>query len=326
MIEAAPGELVHAPIGPVAKSAAVYLRYRLGLPYRKVQLLFEEMFGLRFVPASALGFDRLAARRGTALYEDLRAKIRASACVHADETGWRVDGQNHFLWYAGHAGLAFFHIDRHRSGEVAQAILGARFHGTLVTDDYAAYLAVQADYHQRCLVHPLRTARDIRDELELLRSQGIRHRPVEHFLAGLIVLLQDACEQGGHRHSQAVAKKLECGYLRRLDKLCARHLRFAAAETLRQRLQKERHELFGFLRRPGVPPTNNHAEQSLRASVIMRKITFGNRSAHGARTHSILASLLHTAGRQGRDPRAFMQTLLLADTATAQAALYNNSS
>jgi transposase len=268
----------------------------------------------------------LAARRATALYEDLRAKIRASACVHADETSWRVDGQNHFLWYAGHPDLAFFHIDRHRSGAVAQAILGERFHGTLVADDYAAYNAVAADSRQRCLAHLLRTAKEILAELDLLRPKAIKHRKVETFLAALKDLFKQACEQGHRRLAMAKAKKIERDLLRRLDKLCVKPLSYAPAETLRQRLQKERKELFTFLRQPGVPPTNNQAEQSLRASVIMRKITFGNRSAQGARTHSILASLLHTARRQGRDPRAFFKTLLLSKTATAQAALYENSS
>jgi hypothetical protein len=40
---------------------------------------------------------------------------------------------------------------------------------------------------------------------------------------------------------------------------------------------------------------------------------------------SILPSLVQTARRQGVHPRKFLQTLLTADTATAQAALYNNS-
>lgn len=326
VVQAAASELLRAPIGPVAKAAAVYLRYRLGLPYRKVQLLFDEMFGLHFVPASALGFDRTAARRGAALYEDLRAKIRASTIVHADETSWRVDGQNHFLWYAGHPQLAFFHIDRHRSGDVAQAILGEHFDGTLVTDDYAAYNAVDAHDRQRCLSHLLRAAKEIKTELDLLKPEKIEYPDVEPFLAGITALLKQACEASHRNQSPAIAKKMERSFLRRLDRLCAPALSFPAAETLRQRLQKERGELFGFLRHPGVPPTNNHAEQSLRASVIMRKITFGNRSTEGAQTHSILASLLHTARRQGRDVRDFLQTLLLSDTATAQAALFNNSS
>ena len=61
VIKTAHNELPGASIGPVAKSAATYLRYRVGLSYRKIGLLFEEFFGLTFVPASALGFDQKAA-------------------------------------------------------------------------------------------------------------------------------------------------------------------------------------------------------------------------------------------------------------------------
>ena len=55
VVQAGEGELLNAPIGPVAKSAAIYLRYRIGIPYRKTAELFRELFGLTFVPASACG-------------------------------------------------------------------------------------------------------------------------------------------------------------------------------------------------------------------------------------------------------------------------------
>ncbi|MEW6187053.1 MAG: hypothetical protein AB1585_15065 [Thermodesulfobacteriota bacterium] len=55
-------------------------------------------------------------------------------------------------------------------------------------------------------------------------------------------------------------------------------------------------------------------------------LCFGTRSDSGLKTHSILPSLLQTARRQGLLPLAFLQTLFTAGTATAQAALYCNSS
>jgi transposase len=139
VVQAGEGELLNASIGPVAKSVALYLRYRMGLPYRKTSELFRELFGLQFVPASALGFDRKAATRGIPIYEDLGEKIRVSAVVHADETSWRSDGVGHYVWFAGNQNLAFFHIDRHRSADVAQTLFGKDFAGTLVRDRYAAY-------------------------------------------------------------------------------------------------------------------------------------------------------------------------------------------
>ena len=167
VVQAAANEILHAPVGPVAKSVAVYLRYRMGLPYRKTAELFREVFGLKFVPASALGFDRKAAARGAPIYEDLRQKIRASEVVHADETSWRNDGLAHFVWFAGNENLAFFHIDRLRSAEVAQALFGEDFDGTLVRDRCAAYNGIGKDW-QSCLAHIITKAKEISREQALL--------------------------------------------------------------------------------------------------------------------------------------------------------------
>jgi hypothetical protein len=94
--------------------------------------MFRELFGLKFVPASALGFDRKAAVQGIPIYEDLRDKIRTSEVVHTDETSWRSDDVGYFVWFAGNENLSFFHLDRHRSAEVAKNIFGEDFDGILV--------------------------------------------------------------------------------------------------------------------------------------------------------------------------------------------------
>jgi len=56
-------------------------------------------------------------------------------------------------------------------------------------------------------------------------------------------------------------------------------------QRLKKRLMKHEDELLTFLDHPEIEPTNNRAERALRASVIMRKITFGNRSTTGIRNH-----------------------------------------
>jgi hypothetical protein len=38
------------------------------VPERKISRFFADFFGLKFVPASAYGFERQAARRGAPLY------------------------------------------------------------------------------------------------------------------------------------------------------------------------------------------------------------------------------------------------------------------
>ena len=160
-------EMPGAHIGPLAKATAIYLRHEIGIPYRKVQQIFQRLFGLSFVPASAVGFDRRATAKGIPIYEDIREKLRVSAVVHGDETSWRNDGLGHFAWYAGNDDLAFFHIDRHRSASVARSIFGDQFAGVLVRDRYAAYNGIGRDW-QACLAHIRRNAKDIGREHRLL--------------------------------------------------------------------------------------------------------------------------------------------------------------
>jgi len=44
-----------------------------------------------------------------------------------------------------------------------------------------------------------------------------------------------------------------------------------------------------------IPYHNNHAEQQICPHVLLRKITFGNRSSKGILNHSVLTSIIQTA-------------------------------
>ena len=329
VVQAGQGEILNAPIGPVAKSVAIYLRYRIGIPYRKTTELFRDLFGLNFVPAAAVGFDRKASSCGAPIHEDLREKIRTSDVAHADETSWRNDGVGHQAWFAGNEKLAFFHIDRHRSAEVAKGIFGEHFEGILVRDRYAAYNGIGSQW-QSCLAHIITKAKEIKGEQDLL-GQDEKSAAADRFCDQVVAFFKEACHTGRELKTGTIswesAKAIEKQLVNRLAGICKNPIVFKPAETLRAYLAgPEQKYLFTFLRHPGVPPTNNLAEQSIRHLVIFRKICFGTRSDNGLKTHSILLSLVQTARRQRVHPRQFLQTLLTADTPTAQAALYNNSS
>jgi transposase len=329
VMQAAPDEILHAPIGPVAKATAMYLRYEVCIPYRKVVEILRVLFGLSSVPASLVGFDQKAVRMGERIYQDLREKLRASPIAHADETSWRNDGLGHFVWFGGNENIAFFHIDRLRSAEVAKAIFGEDFSGTLVRDRYAAYNNIGAHW-QACLAHIITTLKEIQREHALL-PEPEKDKHVDCFTCRLKDLFSRACDFGQKLKSCGISQKsatrMERHFLKELTNSCKQPLRFKPAETLRRYLiGPDRKNLFTFLRIPGVPPTNNHAEQSLRKLVIFRKVCFGTRSEKGLKSHSIIPSLVQTAKRQGVHPLTFLKTLLTADAATAQAALYNDSS
>jgi hypothetical protein len=345
----APGQEGGAPIGPTAKALAIYLRHDIGISVRKAQSLLQDLFGLSCVPASLFGFDRLGAAKAAPLYDDLAEKIRSSPLAHADETHWRQDGVNHYVWFAGNEDLALFRIDPHRSGQAAQALLGTNFPGTIVTDGYAAYNAVGAKHRQSCLAHLIRHARDLIEEIARLPGEE-RHPAAREFCEQAQLLFQEACHAGGELRAaggdvgeaegesegaggggsrgELDAAELAKGFETRLDRICASGpLSYDKAETFRNRLLgKERPQWFTFLRQPETPPTNNLAERALRPIVLRRKVSFGTRSLEGSENLGVLTSLLRTARLQLRRPLEFLQTLLAGDTAAASQALYRNSS
>ncbi len=327
-----PGELRNCAIGPVTKAVGVWLHHQMKLPFRQVQELLFTLFGMRFVPASALNFSLTAAGKSQPLYEDLQEKIRASMLLHLDETFWRLDGLAAWLWYAGNDDIDFFHIDRSRATAVIANILGDDYRGDIVSDGYAVYDAIGARWRQTCLAHIIRTAKEIAAELRLIEGPA-NYKPDIAFALSIAEFFKEACGLNRPRRrakrSRKKARALVSKLQKRLRGLCATSLSHPKTLNLRDRLisaKRDAKKLFTFLKRPGMPPTNNHAERALRGPVISRKISFGSRSETGAHAFAVLASMLGTARRQNKPALSFLQALFTADLETAQAALYANSS
>ena len=62
-----------------------------------------------------------------------------------------------------------------------------------------------------------------------------------------------------------------------------------------------RDQWFTFVENKGIDSTNNAAERGLRPSVVMRKITGGNRAPKGARNHEVIMSVMGTWNKQDKD-------------------------
>jgi len=332
VFDCAEGELRNCQIGPTAKATAVLLRQEMRLSYRQVRKIMAELFGLSFVPASAMAFEQATARAAQPIHEQLRNMVRCAQIIHGDETHWRIDGQGAYIWFAGNATVSFFHIDFSRSGEVALEIFGPRFGGSLVADDYAAYNLIEAAHRQSCLSHLIRKAKEVAALITLLPQD--QQSPADlRFCEQIRTLLREGCQVAQQRQigkisfRQARAKIPE--FDARLRRVCKKACHHPEAENLRQRLldpKRDYHRLFTFLEINHLAPTNNYAEQTLRHPVIFRKLIFGNRSTFGAQCLAINLSVLHTAKCRQRDPIHLLKTLLLSGAGPAAEILFANSS
>jgi hypothetical protein len=323
VIQTLENEIPFAPIGPNAKTAALYLRHELKLPYRKVAMAMETLFGLGFVPASTLGFEKRARKNADPVYQDLIEKMRAGDLVHADETHWREDGKSCYAWYGGNADVAVFQIDPRRTTEAAKRLLGDRIDGLLVTDAYAGYNAIEVQGRQSCLAHLIRKADELHKVLESMKNPD---PPSIAFCRKIARLFTFACRKKipPDKESKSDLKKRLLGLL---DSICSSPLKYAKAETLRKRLipgAREYNEVFTFIDFAG-PPTNNHAERALRPLVIFRKTSMGTRSATGSENIGVFASLTQTAKLQDAPVTELFSALLTGTPNQAQTALFSGS-
>lgn len=85
-----------------------------------------------------------------------------------------------------------------------------------------------------------------------------------------------------------------------------------ADDLIAKRLRKQRRHLLRFLQVEGVEATNNRAERALRPAVIVRKAGGCHKTARGARTGAVLASLLQPLKQRGREALDYLVLVLTA--------------
>lgn len=65
---------------------------------------------------------------------------RQAPVKHADETGWRTDGQNGYAWLFCAPDVSIFRIRNTRSAKVPKEVFGKeQLPGILVVDRYSGY-------------------------------------------------------------------------------------------------------------------------------------------------------------------------------------------
>jgi hypothetical protein len=278
------------------------------LPIRVIQDLLAAVWGLELSVGGLIGALRQVAQRAGPLVADILACIRGSPVVHADESGWREDGVNGYIWTISTATERYF-FRRSREKEAIDEALGEAFGGVLVTDFYAAY-----DHYpgvkQRCWQHLLA---DIKD----LCKKHPKDAGVQGWAKGVRAIWErarGACPLPAYRAAQQRADEQE------LLALCTPYLgehETAPQAVLCRRIEKYLPELFVFVGNPLVPATNNAAERSLRPTVVARKISGGTRASGGTQIKMTLATVFGTWRVRGLNPFAECLRLLAAPTSPA---------
>ena len=306
-----PDAMPGASLGHHVFALTSWFHYGLGITIDQIVDILGYHLQTKLTPGGLIDAWRRLAGVLNAWYEQIGEQAKKSAHLHADETGWRVNGVTYWLWCFANTRVCYYMIDRCRGSPALQKFFTAVFEGVLITDFWAPYESVCAADRQYCLVHLLR-------ELEKvdLRNDSPEWRA---FAKKLRRLLRDGMRL--RKRPGFVPGKFQS----RVDRLNARLAKLAAEEhldadtrRLTKRLRKYAEFIFTFLDYEDVPFENNFAERQIRPAVILRKNSQSNRSEQGAATQAVLMSVYRTLKLRGLNPTKAIADALRTYVATGQ--------
>ena len=277
------------------------LREEARLPIRSIQWYFQTVHRLRLSVGAIVDAIHAVSERASSEVSETLERIRGSPAVHADESGWREDGVNGYVWTFSTPTERYF-VRRGRNKELVDEVLGESFAGVLISDFYAAYNHYPG-LKQRCWVHLLRDISDLKamrpddDSVAIWAAEVKRVYDKARTLAVSDGRLVSGPQLALEERLLSLCRPFSSDESAPQAKLCRRIERFIK-------------ELFVFVSHPQVRSDNNPAERSLRHLVVSRNISGGTRSARGTDSKMTLASAFGSWRAKELDPLLQCRRLL----------------
>jgi transposase len=282
-------------VGIGIMSLVAHLKTVCRVPIHLIRKLLLTLCGLKISSGEIVEILHDVAEIGESDYEGLLSRVRGSPVVHGDETGWREDGKNGYIWSFSTPEVRYYTYRHSRGSIVPREVLSEEFAGALVTDFYAAYNFYLGP-KQRCWIH-------LKRDLETLVEKNPDLPEVASWVESVMDVYYRAKETTEQEYTTLERSRLKVGFEREILQLCKPYVgvKSAPQRVLSERMTNFIAELFVFVADTRVPSENNAAERAIRPAVVARKISGGTRSARGSKTSSILRSLFETWNIQGQN-------------------------
>jgi transposase len=282
------------------------------LSKRQTQQLLHDSYGISVSLGAISDLEQATSAALAAPVDEARQYVRRQADVHADETSWREGNGpgKSWLWTAVTAAVTVFLIRPRRAAAVAKELLGEAFAGVLHSDRWSAYNWLAPARRQLCWAHLKRDFQKLVDRGGPSAVLGHRLLALQARLFALWYRVRDGTLPRTIFQIEVVPIRREVSALLRQGLACAHaETRGMCADILPREAA-----LWTFVKRAGVEPTNNAAEQALRPAVLWRKGSFGTQSAAGSEFVAQMLTVVTTCRQQRRNVLEYV-------TAACEAAL-----
>lgn len=228
---------------------------------------------------------------------------RVSLVKHADETGWRTDGNNGYAWLFCTPEISIFRVRKTRSASVPREVFGEKpVPGVLVVDRYNGYNKIPCSI-QYCYAHLLRTVKDLEKDFP-------ENAEVKSFVEALAPQLANAISLRTLDVADRQFKRQAAKIKNEIINITNSPAKHPAIQKIQDIFREKAGRLYHWADDRNIPADNNLAERELRPLVIARKISFGSQSDAGARTREILMTVLHTLKKRTADVTIAFKSVL----------------
>lgn len=283
----------------LALSSVLNNDYRL--PFGKISLLFSDLYGYAFNPATVIRANEKLYEQLAPLETHIKERLLASAVVHFDETGMRVAGKLAWFHTACSDSFTYLFVHHKRGRQALSDALSLLkdFTNWAVHDCWSSYFGFDKCAHALCNAHLLR-------ELFALSEQGSKWATQ---MRDLLLELYQKSEKGtkivAHKQHWFTKYRLICQIADKQEppgeKKARGKPKNSKGRNLLNRLLTHQQAVLAFAFVEKVPFTNNLAEQAIRPVKIKQKVAMCLRTFRGAQVYARIQGFISTLRKQGRN-------------------------
>jgi transposase len=134
-----PDEVAKTGLFGVSLIALVaYMKGRCHISYTALKDFFEAVLGIKISCGFLAKQVEKASRSLKESYESLVKGLKEAPSINIDETGWKREGKQEWIWCFKTEKLAVFRVSFSRGHEVLKAMLGD-YRGIIICDFWGAY-------------------------------------------------------------------------------------------------------------------------------------------------------------------------------------------
>lgn len=287
--------------GAMLSSLVGWLGYGGNLTWSKQRFLVANILGIPLSQGSLSKMHQWFCQALYPSYEQWWNVIGQTGVRCLDETSYRLNGMNYWMWVATSEQFCVLFLAPSRSSKEVASLLGKDFDGIMSSDCWSAYNPQAAGEKQKCLAHI---------ERELKAMEKSLHNSNRLFARQVLEIFRQARQDHCRFHDTGEIEKSQlevrrCLYEAQLNDVIEHPPPkgwATDAQNLAHRFKRHWHEWFTFLSHPEVKPDNNDAERALRPVVIHRKVSGGARSHWGGQLVAMVFSFLETMRLQDKNP------------------------